>query len=585
MKKSGTVIAASTSAQYGDLLAAVERGNATLIGEAIDEDGVKRVAVQLGKKRNPTIGISREFFTTVLKDYEDWRIKWWREGIQNAVDAGATKIHCEISEESEFWRVSITDNGGGMTEEVLLDKFLMLGGSSKVGVAGMSGGFGKAKELLILPWLQWSVHTRDRVVVGHGVDYEVSDAKYIKGTTVEVLMPSDEHTHAAAAVAFIMRCYLPDVSFTVKQTTEAEGAVNFQPKAALKAKTLIESVPGVDLYFTKTSYVSSQMIIRVNGLFMFNSYVGLIEGKQIIAEITAPSIEVLTANRDGFRNRSVSQAVNTLTERVIKDVRSALRDKAGLVRKKYKGAMFQAERARAEALSQIGPIQPAHEGKTDLPDVAIQDISEIADQYSRQESNVPNQSLAQNLLSSMEFAGAHHVAEAVRQLVWSPAFYLINEIEDYKIPAKFKPETMKPQVTKLVRTWTELCRYVLMQLGNFREFGVGLVFSSSSAAQYLNEDDEHWLLLNPFKDRHEETVWHPSNANDLKWLYAAAVHECTHLADGISYHDEDFAAALTMNMAKTADGFRHVRKIVNSIKMRDAITLTKNPSLKARLLR
>jgi hypothetical protein len=94
-----------------------------------------------------------------------------------------------------------------------------------------------------------------------------------------------------------------------------------------------------------------------------------------------------------------------------------------------------------------------------------------------------------------------------------------------------------------------------------------------AAAAYRDEDRdgraEQWLMLNPYRDldRRDE-IWHPTQDADLKWLYAAAIHEVTHIADGLSYHDESFAAALTRNMAKCADGYRKIKQIAAGIRMR-----------------
>lgn len=231
----------------------------------------------------------------------------------------------------------------------------------------------------------------------------------------------------------------------------------------------------------------------------------------------------------------------------------------------------------------------------DDADVAV--VSAIVDEYRRsqeaagQNTTLPNRELAHELLTSVTYNGAHHVEEAVKQLAWEPDFFVINDIEGFRVPAKFLPATMRPRVVKLARTWTELCRFVLMQLGNFCPFGVGWIFAENSAAAYLHDDGEDWLLLNPFVDLLErKKTWTPTSVDDLKWLYAAAVHECTHLADGIDYHDEAFASALTRNIAKTADGFRKVRKIVNSIRMKEGavvdVPTQDNPAaLRRRLLR
>lgn len=595
----GVYAAASDTEAYGPLLALVEAGAAEFLGEHIEPNGVKIVAVRVGKQRNPSIGISREFFTTVLKDYDDWPQKWWREAIQNSVDAGATRIVCSVVQNPDgTFTVAAEDDGRGMDESILLDKFLMLGGSTKQLGSGAAGGFGKAKELLILPWLKWAIHTRDRRVEGSGIDYVVQEAPHLRGTRIEVVMPADQHTSAAAAIAFIEKSFLPDVRFEVRQDTEWEKSVK-RPKANLRGENLIDTVPGkMDMYVTEVDYTASRIYVRVNGLFMFEKYMSSVPGKQIIAEITAPSIEILTANRDGFRDWQTRALVDDVTERVAKDVLSAFRKKAGLMREKFRGAgKFAAERAQAAALAQIGPIAPTRGGKTAMDDADVAVVSAIVDEYRRsqeaagQNTTLPNRELAHELLTSVTYNGAHHVEEAVKQLAWEPDFFVINDIEGFRVPAKFLPATMRPRVVKLARTWTELCRFVLMQLGNFCPFGVGWIFAENSAAAYLHDDGEDWLLLNPFVDLQErKKTWTPTSVDDLKWLYAAAVHECTHLADGIDYHDEAFASALTRNIAKTADGFRKVRKIVNSIRMKEGavvdVPTQDNPAaLRRRLLR
>lgn len=599
MARVGIKTATSLSPEYGKYLAAVATGRAHYLGEHIDPSGVKTIAVQFGAgaRANPAIGISREFFTTVLKDYADWREKWWREAIQNSVDARASRIDCEVVQNDDgTWTISVEDDGGGMSEDVLLNKFLMLGGSTKVLGSGASGGFGKAKELLILPWLRWSVYSRGKYVLGEGLDYEVRDVTYKDGTRLEVVMPGDQTTNAASAIAFITKCYLPQIRFSVREQIEGNDVQIHRPRAALAIGEMLESLPGkMDIGVANVDYEAAHLYVRVNGLYMFSRWLNRLQGKQVIAEITAPSTEILTANRDGFRDWQTQNQIEKLTERFSKDVLSAIRSKSGLIRKKFEGkGKFQAERARSEVLAQISVVPPLDDdGFTAMDPIDIKHISEVMNYVSeraiRQESTdrheglgvaIPNGELAAELLRSVDFEGAHHVEESVRQLAWAPDFYVINEIEGYKVPAKFMPEAMKPQIVKLARTWTELCRYVLMQLGNFRPYGVGFQFSENALASYLEEDGERWLLLNPFVHRYErKETWSPSKPEHLKKLYAFAIHECTHLADGVEYHDEAFSSALTMNIAKTADGFRKIRKIVGAIRMRDQVAadVARNP--------
>lgn len=595
-------IASSESPDYGRLLAAVIRGDARYLGEHISPRGVKEIAVEFGREQNPEgdslaggfIGISTRFFSTILKEYDQWREKWWREAIQNAVDAGATKITCEVRAQSDGTAVvACQDNGRGMTEDTLRNKFLMLGGTTKPGESGMAGGFGKAKELLILPWLRWRVQTRD--LVAEGVPsfrdpYSLERAKQIDGTRLEVVMPADQQTDLVNARDFLNKSHLPRIKFELLRV-DVDGTEHRQEvKATMRVGSLMAEVPGrAEIYATKVPYNTWNMLVRVKGIYMFSHWVGETKGHQMICEITAPSVDVLQANRDGFVDHDVERMVGQVTRNVAQDVLSAFRSKSGLLREKYSGTgKFTAAARAADAVARMGAIEPTTRGQLELDDDAVNRLSDVVGQWeqvlsmeSGAEPGVPGRGLAAALLRGTSFRGAHHVEQAVEQLVWQPDFYLTNEIEGYKVPRRFRPATMTPRVIKLVRTWTELCRYVLMQLGEFRPFGVGLVFSEDYGATYSNDDKENWLLLNPFVDpRERKAIWSPTKKDDLKWLYAAAVHECTHMADGISVHNEVFAAALTRNIAKTADGFRHVRRIVREIRMseRPIADVASNPA-------
>jgi hypothetical protein len=203
----------------------------------------------------------------------------------------------------------------------------------------------------------------------------------------------------------------------------------------------------------------------------------------------------------------------------------------------------------------------------------VQTISAYARGEEERLQATPSAAVAHAMLDQ-HFLGPNHLEAAVKQLVWEPDFFLVNEVEGYKVPKKFYPESMTPTILKLAKTWTELCRYVLMQLGSEEHFGVGFVFSEDAAAQAITDEDregrtEKWIMLNPFKDvRERREIWRPAQDSDLKWLYAAAIHEATHIADRISYHDESFARALTNNMAKCADGYRKIRQIAAGIRTR-----------------
>jgi HSP90 family molecular chaperone len=49
----------------------------------------------------PTISLSASFFTKELHAYSDWQTAFWRELLQNAVDANATKVQGKASTSTE----------------------------------------------------------------------------------------------------------------------------------------------------------------------------------------------------------------------------------------------------------------------------------------------------------------------------------------------------------------------------------------------------------------------------------------------------------------------------------------------------
>ena len=575
----GLYVVRSGSEAYFPAMGLIEGGYATFVGEVYDDQGrtvtlevtttpppqVQQMMMSDASQRTITIG--PEFFITALKDYSDWQIKWWREAVQNAVDAGGHNIACDaVKQPDGTMLVTCDDDGRGMDEDTIITKFLVLGGSTKKGASGAAGGFGKAKELLLLPWISWRIHSRDTIVEGAGIDYTVSRGPMRQGTRLDVVMPPDKFTDGAIALGFLQKCNLPGVAFTVN------GEI---AKADLAGASLVSSVPDkIDIYFTPTAGKQSYIYVRTRGLYMFSRYIGETPGF-VLAEIIAPSIEILTANRDGFRDYSVGNAVDKLAERIAKDNMSALKNKQGLIRQKFEGTgKFRAKERASMLLDQIGPY-----GAGDLSSQNTEAIVQTMGSYVRHEEeklqSMPSTAVVQAMLDQ-HFLGPNHLEAAVKQLVWEPDFFLVNEVDGFRVPKKFFPATMTPSVLKLAKTWVELCRYVMMQLGSEAHFGAGFVFSESAAAEAITDEDkegrtEQWLMLNPFKDmRDRTTLWRPAQDADLKWMYAAAIHEATHIADRISYHDESFASALTRNMAKCADGYRKIRQIAAGIRTRGA---------------
>jgi hypothetical protein len=127
----------------------------------------------------------------------------------------------------------------------------------------------------------------------------------------------------------------------------------------------------------------------------------------------------------------------------------------------------------------------------------------------------------------------------------------------------------------LARFWAGLVRFVLMQVGSDRNYGVGWHFSKvdewsdsyTQASHLQDENEEHWVMLNPFVNGDPKLgkFWSLADIKHVNFLYALAIHECVHLNANRSYHDEAFADTFTQYVAKTANRGAAIEKIRRAV--------------------
>lgn len=272
-----TVIRADHPAYWKWQAAAVRR-KATVLGYAYDIDGVKKAAFTswVGRtRRNPaedevhSVMLGDDFLSKALDDYQQWARAWWREAIQNCVDAGATTIRLDTRTLSDGrYEVTVTDNGKGMSADILFKKFLSLGSSGKKDSPTATGGFGEAKRLLLFPWCRWSILTNGTDgpigVVGHGFTYKKVPHLSASGTGTSLIitMPADKHVDPVDAEWFISKCYLPDIKLYLNGTKidadlEVGNAIDCSFEHLMK------------LHYSPRARTARGFFIRKNGLLMW----------------------------------------------------------------------------------------------------------------------------------------------------------------------------------------------------------------------------------------------------------------------------------------------------------------------------
>lgn len=572
--------------RYAELQGLVAAGQARLLGERWDGRGRHVIAVgptagYAPNEERVSMRIGGQFFTNALRDYQDWREKWWREAIQNAVDAGATKVTCTVEELADgSSRVGCEDDGRGMDRETFVERFMVLGATGKA-EGGTVGGFGKAKELLILPWISWSIKTRDMVIEGQGTDATIRAADERRGTVLSVVMPDGNTTSAEAAMSYIRKCWRPTVRFRVdgrliradlepgETVRDFAGVVGDEEQATAVAR----------LHYDKhRSAVGPRMLIRAGGLYMFDEWIPEGISGTILVELLRPSVEVLTANRDGFRDYDVKRQISSFIRELAVQATSALKAKAGIIRKKWRGRGRFLVEAPPEVVRAVaeqafgGGVLSAGRARS-IASLLAALVGREAPAEVAEEAPVrlvpASPAVAEAILAGLRLDDSAAQEAVAKQLVWTPDFFLVNEIEGWHVPRRFLPETMSRRARLLLHFWAELCRFVLIQLGSSASFGVGFLFTRDARAAYVEEEEagrsEDWLMLNPLDKAEPREAHMLSPTKDVDWLYATAVHEVTHMADGIHYHDEAFAVALTKNMGRTYAGQRRVRAIWRAV--------------------
>lgn len=585
-----TVIRADHPAYY-TWQAAAARRKATVLGYAYDPDGMKKAAFTAWTprtRRNPegdevhSVLLGDDFLSKALSDYMQWTRAWWREAIQNCVDAGATRIILEqkILPDGNH-EVTVTDNGAGMSADILFKKYLSLGSTGKKDTPTATGGFGEAKRLLLFPWCSWTILTNGVDgpigVSGHGFTYKKIPHLSANGTgtSLVIVMPADKHVDPVDAEWFISHCYLPNIHITLNGTK-----IEADLELGKPVDTREVSQDFMKMYYSPKARKTKGLFVRKNGLLMFQDYAPDLKGV-LIGEIVPPSVTVLQSNRDGFRSWQYSGQLEALKSTLSKDTSSALK-KTKREHTMYEGT----QEVRAEVENVTGKLFAVFSRHFDadknkkLADQIAHDAELLLETLNRHKSKpgtfMPTPGIAGLILPGCFGAENQQtqIEAAARQLTWPADFYIVNEIEDWKVPKWLRPADMKAHPNKVARLWLELCRLILIRLGYTDRFGIGWIFSTSEAenegfarAAFTQDEGKNWLLLNPFVggNMEKKEVFSIRNKAHLNDLFSLALHECTHMVNGISRHDENFTSALTRNIGLVLPSANLIAAVRNAV--------------------
>lgn len=458
--------------------------------------------------------IPKGYFLSVSQnEYSDYQTRLAQELFQNSVDAKSSRIDINFTEDG----YEMIDNGKGMTAEKMVKALLTFGGSDKE--EGDAGGFGHAKILILFAMDNYEIHSRNTKAIGEALQYilDENNPEYVHGTRIRCKFPvgwnADKEKMIAKTKALLSKCEL-----------SANVYINGERFSNWMGTTrCVEQNEWSKLYTQKIADENFYVIVRKNGMFMFQKFLGQGIKKRIILEVTKNSKEVFNANRDGLKP-DADKDFTSLFARIAMDKKSF--DKAKPRRFIFTGISDHFAKFVQQASEVVKTIlSPQTERSTVM--VALQNAIESAD------VEKINQ-IAQSADASPEVARAAREASTfVRNTLLASFVVDMSGTTHDSIPKRYAPATMAETNKATARLWKSALDHVFEANKISARYRIGFILNPEANAQYQNRNGVEEFLINPDADILEENKW-----KKVYLVLVAACHEIAHRSS--NYHDETF---------------------------------------------
>ena len=481
----------------------------------------------------PTVIIpSEHFVTSARRNYQDIDTALVREALQNSVDAGASHIRFTVG--PDFFECA--DNGHGMTKERMVSAMLTLSGTHKE--VGSVGGFGAAKEIILFQHAEFEISSLDTHVRGKVLEYEFVQGTPIQGTRIKaVFHPSYYYKQAeflTKARAYLESCQLPNIQIVLNDLPVQTDATEREKVREYSWGYISKAVGKAN----PTGYVP----VRAHGVTMFQRYVGDDTPLDLAIEITRPSTEVLTANRDGF-TWTVAQVMETaFVEMVINSGSFGRLFKRSVtfkgLKRTFDDLLQSIRNLLPESLQtetfQIAFTEAAQKSETlNLGTVAAEVIQEQSRLLGLGLEQIQSQvRTVQALIQATPVAQAEDF-----QCQFVTDFSIHNQKKGVNsVPKHLDPRTMSRSSKALAKLWKR-CLKLVMLANNIREpFSIGWLLSDADEALFSKQASHVQYFLNPDGKSIQD-----KDGQLLFWqILSTAAHEVAHRE--VKWHDERFSS-------------------------------------------
>lgn len=461
--------------------------------------------------------IGADFFKKEIANYARWDFAWGREVGQNSLDAGAKNITVMIEplDDGKSCRVIWIDDGTGMNLDILLNKFMTLGGSHKKD--GDVGGMGWAKTLILLAQTSYKIHTNGIILQGIGGEYSYTEGnEQIDGTILDIVIPRYAHTIATHIEYWAEWTDMKGTSLMLN----GNPVKTFVDKKIKGTKSL--DVDWAELHIVECD--SPRLYYRINGQMIGSGVVPPAVKDSLVIEITGKSTEYFTANRDQLRYHRENELRGFIKE-LFQDPTQAIKIS------KPKSVTVHGKKREIR-------LDLTDEDRKNEIDFLLRN-PEAMERARERQDNLP--------------VTTHDGHTTI----------VYNETNQ-NIPVKFMPGMMSKTNEKLMNRWTAIIECV-GRLLNINQYIVpGWVFSTDAMAMWIERDGA--MLLNPvhIDDNGVMTRRYKLDTAGFNSLLISCIHEMTH-AHGEPWHNEDFVSRFEVNMTKVLNNQTVINKLRRSV--------------------
>ena len=505
----------------------------------------------------PSVTVPQEFWKQELRVYSNWRTAFWRELLQNAIDANPTKIEIKVGlhatlNNSPITRVTFTDDGCGMDRNTLENVFFQLGRTTKGGDS--IGGFGRARIITCFAQERYQILTHDLVVEGQGGDFDISynPTTYVNGCRFQIDINEDTDSLKRQLQYLLLQCAI-QVPLTINGVPYQSTTLPAEPDRVFTTgpETGREDT-WANAYVTNKSG-SGKILIRVGGLVMYEAWA---EGTTNVAVELVPSMSrnTLTASRD-----SLAAPYRQQLDRFIKDLdqdhRAAFNSGPTKVDEVFVGQNLAKRSFTTRSKKELSKeqIQAYNDQITGIMDELTPDaLKGMTPGVAWLQPQVPlPPRTAQTVLPFDVYMVADRIDDNVRgALNW------------------WAPDKMGSRQRALIIAWQAAVEWAIETIveaheGTIVNWNVGWGFNYNNLASCETRGNDYLFTLNPVDlDNKCKVRYQLSDKTSRRQLLATALHEVCHIF--INKHNEDFAKELTalVGAADQAEGDRRIRQAI-----------------------